>query len=332
MNDRVLVTGASGFVGRVVCRKLIASGFRPTAGLRSSATWPELHTAIPGLGEVSVLGDLSANPDLQDLLSGMSVIVHLAARVHIMRESARDPLQEFRKVNVNGTRSIALAAVAAGVRRLIFVSTVKVHGESTSGTPFCEQTPDHPQDPYAISKWEAEETLRTIAAETGLEVVVVRPPLVYGPGVRGNFLRLVRLVDRALPLPWPSIANRRSMIGVDNLSDFLVRCAVHPNAAGQSFLVKDSEDLSTRELMARLAHLMKRPSRLIPFPEPAIRRLAELLSRQETFDRLFGSLVIDSTRAQQLLGWSPPRTVDEGLAATVRWYQEAGHRERAECS
>jgi nucleoside-diphosphate-sugar epimerase len=329
MVERVLVTGANGFVGRFVCRKLIASGFQPIAGVRDLGTWPELHREIPGLCEVSVLGDLSAIPDLRNSLPGTSVIVHLAARVHIMTESAADPLQEFRRVNVNGTRSIALAAAAAGVRRLVFASTVKIHGESTSANPFCEQTPSNPQDPYAISKWEAEETLRTVSRETGLEVVVVRPPLVYGPGVRGNFLRLIELVDRAVPLPWPKRANCRSMIGVDNLADFLVRCVADQKAAGQSFLVKDSEDVSTRELMTRLARLLNRPDRLVRFPESLIRLAAKFVSRQDTFNRLFDSLVIDSTHAQQLLEWSPPRTIDEGLAATVRWYQESRHSARA---
>ena len=323
MNERVLVTGANGFVGRYVCRKLIASGFSPIAGIRDLRVWPELQQAITGLNEVSLLGDLSANPKLRDSLSGASVVVHLAARVHVMRESARDPLQEFRKVNVIGTKSIALAAVAAGVRRLIFVSTVKVHGESTSGNPFCEDTPSNPEDPYAISKWEGEEALRAVAAESGLEVVIVRPPLVYGPGVRGNLLRLIRLVNLALPLPWPKGANCRSMIGVDNLADFLVRCVDHPQAAGQSFLVKDSEDVSTRELMTRLARFLSRPLRLFPAPEPLIRLAAILALKQEIVSRLLDSLVIDSGRAQQLLEWAPPLTLDEGLATTARWYQES---------
>ena len=176
-----------------------------------------------------------SNRGLQDSLSGTSVVLHLAARAHVMRDSARNPLQEFRKVNVDGTKSIALAAVAAGVRRLVFVSTVKVHGESTSRESVCDASPSNPEDPYAISKWEAEEALRAVEGESGLEVVIVRPPLVYGPGVRGNFLRLIKLVDRALPLPWPKGANCRSMIGVDNLADFLVRCVGIPRLPVRAF-------------------------------------------------------------------------------------------------
>ncbi|MGA2906415.1 MAG: NAD-dependent epimerase/dehydratase family protein [Terracidiphilus sp.] len=322
MNERILVTGANGFVGRYVCRKLIASGFSPVAGVRDLRIWPDLQQAIPGLNEVSLLGDLGTNLKLQGSLSGVSVVVHMAARVHVMRESARDPFQEFRKVNVNGTKSIALAAVAAGVRRLIFVSTVKIHGESTSRNSLCEDTPSNPGDSYAISKWEGEEVLRAIAAETGLEVVIVRPPLVYGPGVRGNFLRLIKLVDLAMPLPWPKEANCRSMIGADNLADFLVRCVDHPQAAGQSFLVKDSEDVSTRELITRLARLLSRPLRLFPVPEPLIRFAAKLASKQDMVSRLLDSLVIDSGRAQRLLEWVPPMTLNEGLAATARWYRQ----------
>jgi nucleoside-diphosphate-sugar epimerase len=329
MNERVLVTGADGFVGRYVCRNLIASGLVPVAGIRKPDIWPELQQAVPGLNEVSYLGDLGANPDLRSALSGVSVVVHLAARVHVMKDSARDPLQQFRKVNGHGTRSIALAAVAAGARRFIFVSTVKVYGESTSSRPLCDETPPRPEDPYGISKREGEKALRAVENETGLEVVIVRPPLVYGPGVRGNFLRLMRLVDLALPLPWPKEANRRSMIGAENLADFLVRCVDHPKAAGDSFLVKDAEDISTRELMARLARYLGRPLRLFSFPDPLIRLAAKLAFQEDTVSRLLDSFLIDSSRAQQLLQWAPPVTLDDGLAMTARWYRESRESERA---
>ena len=332
MNERVLVTGADRFVGKYVCRKLIASGFIPRAGVRTLQLWPELQCVVPGLTEYSLLGDLSANPELRGPLAGVSVVVHLAARVHVMRESAGDPLQEYRRVNVDGTKSIALAAVAAGVRRFIFVSTVKVHGESTFAEPFREDMPPNPEGAYAVSKWEAEEALRSIASESGLEVVIVRPPLVYGPGVRGNFLRLIRFVDRALPLPWSKRGNCRSMIGAENLADFLVLCVDHSNAAGQSFLVKDSEEISTRELITRLARILARPVRLVPVPEALIRLAARLTFKQEAANRVLDSLVIDSRRAQQELQWVPPVPLDDGLAATCRWYREFTLAERAKAS
>src|SRR5580698_3663173 len=202
MNERVLVTGADGFVGRYVCRKLIESGYCLRAGVRNVESIPDLERAVPGLSDSSLLGDLGASPELRGPLAGVSAVVHLAARVHVMKESSGDPLQEFRRVNVAGSKSLARAAAETGVRRFIFVSTIKVNGDSTSGEPFHVDMPPAPQDAYAISKWEAEEALRSV--ESGLEVVIVRPPLVYGPGVRGNFLRLMSLVDRALPLPWPS--------------------------------------------------------------------------------------------------------------------------------
>lgn len=329
MNERVLVTGADGFVGRYVCRKLIESGYSLRAGVRTVDSIPDLQRAVPGLNDSSLLGDLGASPELKGPLSGVSAVVHLAARVHIMKESSGNPLQEFRRVNVVGTKSLAYAAAAAGVRRFIFVSSIKVNGDSTSGEPFHVDMPSDPQDAYAISKWEAEEALRSVAAESGLEVVIVRPPLVYGPGVRGNFLRLMRLIDRALPLPWPKQGNRRSMIGAENLADFLVRCIDHPEAAGHSFLVKDSEDVSTRELIARLARLLGRPVRLIPVSESLIRLAARLTMTNEAAGRVLDSLVIDSDCAQQLLKWIPPVTLDEGLAATVRWYRETYPPSRA---
>jgi nucleoside-diphosphate-sugar epimerase len=322
MNERVLVTGADGFVGRYICRKLIESDYSLRAGVRSVESIPDLQRAVPGLSDSSLLGDLGANPELRGPLAGVSAVVHLAARVHVMKESSGNPLQEFRRVNVAGTKSLAYAAVAAGVRRFIFVSTIKVNGDSTSGKPFNVDMPPGLQDAYAISKWEAEEALHSVAAESGLEVVIVRPPLVYGPGVRGNFLRLMRLVDRALPLPWPRRENCRSMIGAENLADFLARCVDHPNAAGQTFLVKDSEDISTRELITRLARLLARPVRLVPVPEYLIRFAARVTMKNDAADRVLDSLVIDSSRAQQLLKWVPPVTLDEGLAATAQWYQE----------
>jgi nucleoside-diphosphate-sugar epimerase len=323
MTQRVLVTGADGFVGKVVCRRLIESGYTPRAGLWSAELWPALQAATPGLVESAILGDLGANPNLGAALKDVSAVVHLAARVHVMHDNAADPLHEFRRVNVGGTAVLARAAAAQGVRRLVFVSTAKVNGESTSGRPFAEGDPPTPQDPYAVSKWEAEEALRSVAVKTGLEVVIIRPPLVYGPGVRANFLRLMRLVDRGLPLPLPDTRNRRSLIGVENLADCLVRCVSHPGAANETFMVSDGEDVSTRELIARLARALGRSARFLPVPEFAVRLAARLVGKEAAVDRLLGSLVIDSGKARQTLGWKPPVTLDSGLAATARWYLES---------
>jgi nucleoside-diphosphate-sugar epimerase len=322
MVNQILVTGADGFVGRYVCRKLVESGFNPRAGIRDLGLWPGLCHSVPGLTEFSVMGDLGKVRNLQDSLAGVSVVVHLAARVHLMKDTAADPLREYRRVNVEGTKSVARAAVDAGVRRIIFVSTTKVHGEATLEKPFSEDMQCKPQDPYSVSKWEAEEALRAIAAESGIEVVIVRPPLVYGPGVRGNFLRLIRLVDRGIPIPLPNCKNKRSLLGVENLADFLVHCVDHQKAAGESFLVKDSEDVSTRELVTRLARVMARPIRYLPIPESIIRIAATMSMKRSTVGRLLDSLVIDSRKAQQKLRWVPPVTLDDGLAMTARWYRE----------
>lgn len=323
---KVLVTGADGLVGRAVCRRLLELGCIPRAGVWKAEAWPALKESTPGLREFALLGDLGRSPEIRSALDGVSVVIHLAARVHVMQDDALDPLAEFRRVNVGGTAALARAAAAMGAHRFVYVSTVKVNGEFTLGRPFSEEDPPAPQEPYAVSKWEAEETLRGIAAKTGLEFSIIRPPLVYGPGVRANFLRLMRLVERGFPLPFPNTNNRRSLIGVENLADCLARCATHPAAANRTFLISDGDDLSTRDLVIRLAALFGRPARFLPVPEFALRLAAQLAGKRPAADRLLGSLQVDSGHLRRRLEWEPPVKLNSGLEATVRCYLESGRQ------
>jgi len=246
---RILVTGASGFVGQAVCRELLRLGYTPRACLTNIAKWPALQAEVPGLSENAVIGDLTAQPDLREAFQDIDGVIHLAARVHVMRDRTVNPLAQFRRVNVQGSIDLARAAARYGVRHLVYVSSIKVNGEATSGQAFTEDDVPAPVDPYGISKREAEDALRSIAFATGLEVAIVRPPLVYGPGVRANFLRLLKLAEMGIPLPLPDTKNLRSMVHVENLSSLLVRCLEDPGAANQTFLISDGEDLSTRDLI-----------------------------------------------------------------------------------
>jgi len=323
MAERVLVSGANGFVGRVVCRRLLQGGDAPVAGIRHTRQWAALQQSVPGLRESAVLGDLGNNPDLRASLRNVSAVVHAAARLDETPDAPGNSLQEYRRVNVEGTKTLALAAAEQGVRRLVFVSSTKVNGEWTNHSPFTEETPPSPQDMYAISKWEAEESLRSIAAKTGIEVAIVRPPLVYGPRVGANFLRLMSMVEKGLPLPLPDTGNRRSMISVDNLADILVCCVNHPGALNQTFMASDGEDVSTRELIKRLAGFLNRTARFLPIPASIMRLAGKLLRREGAVNRLLDSLTIDSTKARLKLDWAPPLSLDEGLAGTARWYLES---------
>mgnify|MGYP001815232946 CR=1 FL=1 len=266
-------------------------------------------------------GDLSAGPSLTDGLRGVNAVVHLAGRAHVMHDTAVDPERAFHEANVAATRHLARQAAAAGVRRFVFVSSIKVNGERTARRPFTELDEAAPEDAYARSKWAAELALQEIAAGTGMEIAIVRPPLVYGPGVRANFLRLMRLVERGVPLPLSGVRNRRSLVSVWNLCDLLSLCARHPAAAGETFLVSDREDLSTPELVHALADGLGRRARLFPFPVAALRAAAGLLGRAEMLDRLVDSLQVDCDKAAGLLDWRPCVPVREGLRRTAAWYR-----------
>lgn len=318
MKKAVLVTGANGFVGRTLCVELTRRGYIVRGACR------ELSHATGLPVEIVVVGDIGADTDWSSALAGVDAVVHLAARVHVMRETATEPLAAFREVNVAGTEGLARAAAVHGVKRFVYVSSIKVNGEATSNKPFAPDDVAKPDDAYAISKWEAEQTLWGIAKETRLEVTVVRLPLVYGPGVGGNFLRLLKLIERGVPLPLASIDNRRSMIYVGNLVDALIACTVHPAAAGNAYLINDGEDISTPRLIGELARLMGRSARLWPFPSTLLRSIGWLIGKADEVERLIGSLQVDSSRIRNELDWIAPFAVHQGLAETVRWFVNQG--------
>jgi nucleoside-diphosphate-sugar epimerase len=308
---RFLITGASGFIGRGLLAELSQARYQVLAVARRP---------LAGFDTVSV--DLiDGQTDWADMLQDVDVIVHLAARVHVMEEHATDPLAEFFAVNLHGTTNLARQAAKAGVKRFVYVSSIKVNGEQTSkGRPFTESDHLQPQDAYAISKWAAEQALHSISQETGMEVVIVRPPLGYGPNVKANFLKLLELVDRGVPLPLGSVENSRSLIYVGNLVDALIICATHPAAAGNAYLVSDGEDVSTPQLIQAVADALHRPSRVFPMSLALMRRVAALAGKSAAIDRLTQSLVIDSSKIHSELGWRPPYTMAQGLQATAKWY------------
>lgn len=316
----VLVTGANGFVGTAVCRALLEKGRKVCAAVRGDIARDAVLTAFPGLPCVSV-GDLAPDTDWTDAVRGCASVVHLAARVHMMSDTAADPLAEFRRVNRDATRRLAESAARAGVRRFVFVSTIKVNGEATSGGGFTERDPPSPGDPYAISKWESEEAIAELASASGMEYVILRPPLVYGPGVGANFLRVLRAADRRLPLALGSVRNRRSFLYVGNLADAIVTCLEHPVAAGRTYLVADGEEVSTPDLFRRVGAALQRPARLIYVPIFVLRLAAMVLGRGAELSRVTGDLVVDASAIRRELGWQPRYTMREGLEATANWYR-----------
>lgn len=307
----ILVTGASGFLGVRMLQKLYS-------GSRASVTGVSRHP-LPNSGLLPC-PELEPAADWRHLVNGVTAVVHCAARVHVMTDQATDPLHAYHRANTNGTLTLALQAAEAGVRRFIFLSSVKVLGEETAlDSTFQADSPPNPVDPYAISKREAEDGLKAIAAQTGMEVVIIRPPLVYGPGVKGNFATMMRWVAKGVPLPLGAIRhNRRSLVALDNLVDLIVLCIDHPRAANETFLAGDGEDLSTTELLERLAHAMGRPSRLLPVPAWMLEAAATVGGKREVVRRLCGSLRVDIAKTQAMLGWTPPMTVDQGLRDAVR--------------
>lgn len=312
---KIALTGANGFVGSRVLKRLSNVDTR-IIGRKNVGQLPE------GKFFAAIIGPVT---DYADFFDGVDVVIHCAARAHIMDDQTEAPLLEYRKVNTDGTLNLARQAAKAGVRRFIFISSVKVNGEVTElGTPFRPQVTQKPEDPYGLSKYEAEQGLKELAKGSEMEVVIIRPPLVYGPGVRANFLSLLKLASKGIPLPLGSLVkNRRSLVYVDNLADLVVTCINHPNAANHVFLVSDAEDLSTADMLKRLAVASGKSGTLLPFPEPLIRMTCRLLGKFAVYQRLCLSLQLDISETQQKLDWHPPYTVDEGFAKTAESYLNA---------
>jgi nucleoside-diphosphate-sugar epimerase len=306
-----LVTGANGFVGQSLCIELMRRGLPVRGAMRS-------RCELPSGVEATIVGAIDGKTSWADALRDVEVVIHLAARVHVMHDESNDPLEEFRKVNVAGTEHLARSAAASRVKRLVYVSSIKVNGEATGeGQKLSESDVPDPHDPYGISKWEAEQALHRVSLETGLEVVIVRPPLVYGAGVKGNFAQMIKVLARGIPLPLASVHNRRSLLYVGNLVDALILCATHPAAVGQTYLVSDGQGVSTTDLLRQLGAVMGCPARLFFCPAMLLKMAGRLSGKSDQVERLLGSLQVDSSKIRRELGWTPPYTLQQGLRFTA---------------
>ncbi|MDS1309489.1 UDP-glucose 4-epimerase family protein [Marinobacter xiaoshiensis] len=310
----ILITGVSGFVGGRLADAITSEAYSVVGVARApvSKSYP--------IVEISSLTHL---PAAHEFLEGINVVIHAAARVHVMSDSEKDPLAAFRDVNVKGTLNLARQAALAGVKRFIFISSIKVNGEqTTSGHSFSPHDVPSPEDCYGISKHEAEIGLCELSAESGMEVVIIRPPLVYGPGVKGNFASMIKLVEKGLPLPLGAVHNKRSLVALDNLIDLIITCIDHPAAGNQTFLVSDGDDLSTTQLLRHVAEAMGKSCRLIPIPAGLLRFGAILLGKKDIAQRLLGSLEVDISHTQKCLNWTPPLTVKQGLQRCFTKHQD----------
>ena len=310
---KILITGATGFIGKALSQALRNSGFDLRAAVR------QRDIKLPIDYEVVQIGDIGPRTDWQEALVGVDTIIHLAARVHIMHKVATDPLESFRKINVLGTGHLARMAAKAGVKRFIFISSVKVNGEGALKSYTEKDAPD-PQDAYGISKREAEDLLIDIASKTRLEVVILRLPLVYGPGVKANFKNLMKLVNSSLPLPFKNINNRRSFIYIDNLVGAITTCINHPLAAGETFLLSDGQDVSTPNLIKMFACVMNKKTLLFSLHPGILKTVCKIIGKSEELDKLTGSLFVDSNKIRNSLGWKPLFSIEEGIEKTVKHY------------
>ena len=314
MLKKILVTGADGFVGSSLCVQVMGRGYDVMATTRAQSY------QFDGVRNIQV-GNINEKTDWAEALHEVDVVIHLAARVHVMSNDDASSLEEFRSINVQATLSLAQQAARAGVKRFIFLSSIKVNGESTSrGMAFRADDTHIPTDHYGLSKYEAEQGLLALAAETGMEVVIIRPPLVYGPGVRANFASMIRWMQRGIPLPFGAIDNRRSFIALDNLVSFIIHCIDHPKAANEIFLISDGEDVSTTVLLQKMSKALGKKSCLMPVPERWLRLVAKILGREDEAGKVLNSLQVDSSKARDVLGWKPVITMDEQLHKTAEWY------------
>lgn len=315
MREKILLTGSTGFLGESLLKSLEQSGYQLLPVVRS--------ISINSPYNALQIGDIDASVNYGDAMKDIDVVIHTAARAHIMKDEVSDPLHEYRRINVFGSENLARQAAAAGVKRFIFVSSAKVCGESTkNNNRYVENMFPAPEDAYARSKHEAEQVLKQVAVDSGMELVIIRPPLVYGVRVKANFLTLLRVAAAPFPLPFGRISNRRSMIYLGNLVDFIIHCIDHPAAANQTFLVSDGEDVSLRQLITEIRLAMGKPPALLPVPVSLFKFLGKLTGKSGVVDRLVGDLQVDSSKARKLLGWTPPYTFSQGVAETVKDFRE----------
>ncbi len=310
----ILLTGATGFIGGALIECLHQQQLPIIAAVRAS------DNRLPSNVKQVSIGDLASSTDWDQALLGVDTVIHLAARVHIMRDASVNPLAAFREVNTNATLNLARQAADAGARRFIYLSSIKVNGENTIDKPFTADQYSDASDPYGISKDEAEKGLLDIARQTAMEIVIIRPPLVYGPGVRGNFLSMLNWLQRGIPLPLGAVNNQRSLVFIDNLVDLIITCIEHPAAANQTFLVSDGDDLSTTELLRGMGKALDKPVYLIPVPPLLLNLGATVIGKKDVAQRLLGNLQVDISKAQEGLNWTPPVTIEDGLYKTAQWY------------
>ena len=313
-SGKFLVTGANGFIGSALCAALRLRGYPVRTAVRGGA--------VSDMRDSVAVGEITGGTNWSAGLNGVDTVIHLAARVHVMHDKSADPLAEFRSVNTGGAEHLARCAATSGVKRLVYISSIGVNGlQTTLGKPFSETDDPHPHNAYALSKWEAEQSLSRVSEETGLEVVIVRPPLVYGAGAPGNFALMLKVLVKGIPLPLASVNNLRSLVYVENLVDALIACATHPAAAGQTYLISDGEDISTPDLLRQLGAAMGHPAKLFSCPPILLKLAGHLTGKTEQVERLLGSLRVDSGKIRHDLNWVPPCSLQQGLRATAEWHR-----------